>query len=186
MRLIMASKRRRAASAGKRVRRGRLRITACQSSNQIVIEVSDDGRGIDAERLVARAIAAGIVTAERAERLSHEARLALAFEPGLSTARTVTALSGRGVGMDVVRANIERIGGVVDISSVAGKGVTLTLRMPLTLSIIPALAVGAGGHHFAVPRAAIRETCATTTLRSSSSESVDEQLFERLGHQVAL
>ncbi len=144
------------ASAGKRAQ-GRLRITACQSGNQIVIEVSDDGRGIDADRLVARAIAAGIVTAERAERLSHEARLALAFEPGLSTARTVTALSGRGVGMDVVRANIERIGGVVDISSVAGKGVTLTLRMPLTLSIIPALTVGAGGHHFAVPRAAIRE-----------------------------
>jgi two-component system chemotaxis sensor kinase CheA len=136
---------------------GRLRIMACQSGNQIVIEVADDGRGIDADRLVARAVAAGIVTVERAERLSHEARLALAFEPGLSTARTVTALSGRGVGMDVVRANIERIGGVVDITSIAGKGVTLTLRMPLTLSIIPALAVGSGGHHFAVPRAAIRE-----------------------------
>lgn len=136
---------------------GRLRILACQSGNQIVIEVADDGRGIDADRLVARAVAAGIVTSDRAERLSHDARLALVFEPGLSTARTVTALSGRGVGMDVVRANIERIGGVVDIASVAGQGVTLTLRMPLTLSIIPALAVGSGGHHFAIPRAAIRE-----------------------------
>ncbi|MGV3479183.1 MAG: chemotaxis protein CheA [Sphingobium sp.] len=136
---------------------GRLRVTARQSGNQIIIEVSDDGRGIDPERLVARAVADGIIPADRAERLSQEARLALVFEPGLSTASAVTALSGRGVGMDVVRANIERIGGVVDIASVMGRGVTLSLRMPLTLSIIPALVIGAGSHQFAIPRAAIRE-----------------------------
>lgn len=137
--------------------KGRLRIAARQSGNRIVIEIADDGRGIDADALVARAVALGVVPAERAERLAHDARLALIFEPGLSTAREITALSGRGVGMDVVRANIERIGGVVDIASIAGRGVTLTLRMPLTLSIIPALVIGAGGHQFAVPRAAIRE-----------------------------
>jgi len=136
---------------------GRLRIGARQSGNQIIIDIADDGRGIDTDRLLAKAIAARVVTAERAEKLSHEARLQLVFEPGLSTARSVTAISGRGVGMDVVRANIEKIGGLVDIASVPGQGMTLCLRVPLTLSIIPALTVGAAGQNFAIPRSSIQE-----------------------------
>jgi two-component system chemotaxis sensor kinase CheA len=142
--------------AGKNVV-GRLSVCARQAGNQILLEVSDDGAGIDGDKLAARAVAAGVLTAERAERLGEAEKHALVFEPGLSTAAAVTGLSGRGVGMDVVRANVERIGGVVEIESRAGKGVLLTLKAPLTLTIIPALTVGAGGQVYAVPRSAIEE-----------------------------
>jgi two-component system chemotaxis sensor kinase CheA len=136
---------------------GILRVRASQSGNQILIEISDDGRGIDGEKLVSKAIAAGLVTEVQAERLSAAQKSALIFEPGLSTAAEVTAVSGRGVGMDVVRANIERIGGTVDVESEKGRGLRLTLRVPLTLSIIPALTVAAGGQVYAVPRSAVDE-----------------------------
>lgn len=136
---------------------GCLRVCARQAGNQILLEISDDGRGIDGEKLVRRAVAAELLTAERAERLSEPQKTALIFEPGLSTAAAVTDLSGRGVGMDVVRANVERIGGLVDVESGKGRGVTLTLRVPLTLTIIPALTVGAAGQVYAIPRSAIEE-----------------------------
>ncbi|HEY9554665.1 chemotaxis protein CheA [Allosphingosinicella sp.] len=136
---------------------GSLRVSARQSGNQILIEIVDDGRGIDGERLVRKAVGAGVISSEQGERLSHAQRIALIFQAGLSTAQEVTAISGRGVGMDVVRANIERIGGVVDIESKLGQGVRLTLRVPLTLTIIPALTVSVGGHNYAIPRSAIEE-----------------------------
>jgi two-component system chemotaxis sensor kinase CheA len=136
---------------------GLLRVGARQAGNQILISIADDGRGIDEAGLAARAVAAGLVSEEEAARLPRERRLALMFEPGLSTAREVTELSGRGVGMDVVRANIERIGGVVDIESAPGEGTSLTLRVPLTLTIIAGLTVEAGGQTFAIPRSAIEE-----------------------------
>ncbi|QPQ55823.1 chemotaxis protein CheA [Allosphingosinicella flava] len=136
---------------------GQLRVHARQSGNQILIEVADDGRGIDGERLLKKALAAGIVTPARAETMTLAQKVALIFEPGLSTAREVTAISGRGVGMDVVRANVEKIGGVVDLDSKPGHGLRLTLRVPLTLTIIPALTVSAGGQKFAIPRSAIEE-----------------------------
>lgn len=149
-------------------RTGRLCVAARQSGNQILIDIADDGRGIDADKLVARAVAAGIITLARADKLSPEARLRLIFEPGLSTANGVTALSGRGVGMDVVRSNIEKIGGVIDVDSTPGKGLSLCIRVPLTLTIIPALTISAGGQHFAIPRSAIqeivRENSASVTL----------------------
>ncbi|MCJ8157524.1 chemotaxis protein CheA [Sphingomonas sp. LaA6.9] len=155
---------------------GRLRVSARQSGNQIVIEVSDDGRGIDAEKLVAKAVAAGVVTFDRADKLTKDAQLALIFEPGLSTARSVTALSGRGVGMDVVRSNIERIGGVVDLDNAWGKGLTISIRVPLTLTIIPALTVSAAGQSFAIPRSAIqeivRENSASVTLECVGTAQV--------------
>ena len=136
---------------------GVLRVNARQSGNQILIEVADDGRGIDGDRLVKKALAAGIVSPSRAEMMTADQKVALIFEPGLSTAAEVTAISGRGVGMDVVRANVERIGGVVDLDSRPGLGLRLTLRVPLTLTIIPALTVSAGGQKFAIPRSAIEE-----------------------------
>ena len=136
---------------------GSLLVSARQAGNQILIEIADDGRGIDGDKLVRKAVAGGILTPDQAERLSPAQKTALVFEPGLSTAGAVTAISGRGVGMDVVRANIERIGGVVDIDSRPGQGLRLTLRVPLTLSIIPALTVGVGGRTYAIPRAAIEE-----------------------------
>ena len=136
---------------------GRLRIGARQSANQILIEVSDDGRGIDGDRVVRKAISAGVVTTEQAAAMSWSRKLDLIFEPGLSTAEQVTGVSGRGVGMDVVRANIERIGGTVDIESNPGQGLRLSLRVPLTLTIIPALTVSTKGTLFAIPRSAIDE-----------------------------
>jgi two-component system, chemotaxis family, sensor kinase CheA len=136
---------------------GRLRVCARQAGNQILLEISDDGGGIDGGKLVDRAVAAGLLTAERGERLSAAQKTALVFEPGLSTAAAVTDLSGRGVGMDVVRANIERIGGLVEVESRTGQGVCLVLRVPLTLTIIPALTVTAAGQVYAIPRSAIEE-----------------------------
>ncbi|MGA9581736.1 MAG: chemotaxis protein CheW [Allosphingosinicella sp.] len=136
---------------------GCLSVCARQAGNQILLEISDDGAGIDGDKLVDRAIAAGVLTAERAERLGESEKHALVFEAGLSTATEVTDLSGRGVGMDVVRANVERIGGLVEIESKAGQGVVLTLRVPLTLTIIPALTVAAAGQVYAIPRSAIEE-----------------------------
>lgn len=136
---------------------GRLSVCARQAGNQILIDVSDDGRGCDGDALVARAIAAGSLTPERAQLLTSAQKVALIFEPGLTTAPAVTAISGRGVGMDVVRANVERIGGLVDVDSRPNQGLRLTLRVPLTLTIIPALTVSAGGQNFAIPRSAIEE-----------------------------
>jgi len=136
---------------------GLLSVSARQSGNQILIEIADDGKGIDGARLVEKALANGVIEREAAQRLTKAEQLALIFEAGLSTAKEVTAISGRGVGMDVVRSNVERIGGVVEVDSAPGKGTRMTLRVPLTLTIIPALTVSIGRQHFAIPRSAIEE-----------------------------
>jgi two-component system chemotaxis sensor kinase CheA len=142
--------------AGKR-EIGILCISARQSGNQILIDIQDDGRGIDGKRLVEKAIAGGTLEKSAAALLSPREQLALIFEAGLSTAQQVTAISGRGVGMDVVRSNVERIGGIVEVDSTPGQGTRMTLRVPLTLTIIPALTVSIGNQHFAIPRSAIDE-----------------------------
>ncbi|MES2157705.1 MAG: chemotaxis protein CheW [Pseudomonadota bacterium] len=136
---------------------GKLRLEARQSGNQIVIAISDDGAGINSARLVEKAIGAGRLTPEAATRMTDQEKLDLIFHPGLSTANAVTAISGRGVGMDVVRANVERIGGVIALDNHPGQGLCITLRVPLTLTIIPGLIVRAGGLHFAIPRSAVVE-----------------------------
>jgi two-component system chemotaxis sensor kinase CheA len=142
--------------AGKR-EIGLLSVSARQSGNQILIDIHDDGRGIDGKKLVEKAIAGGLVTKADAAQLSQREQLALIFEAGLSTANQVTSISGRGVGMDVVRSNVERIGGIVEVDSRPGEGTRMTLRVPLTLTIIPALTVSIAGQHFAIPRSAIDE-----------------------------
>ncbi len=142
--------------AGKR-EIGLLSVSARQSGNQILIDIVDDGRGIDGARLVEKAVSAGTLGKAEAAAMTPRERLELIFEAGLSTASEVTAISGRGVGMDVVRSNIERIGGTVEIDSKPGGGTRLTLRVPLTLTIIPALTVSIGSQHFAIPRSAIEE-----------------------------
>ena len=136
---------------------GRLAIVARQSGNQILIEIEDDGTGIDTARLVRKAVDAGLLSEAEAERMGEEEQVALIFAPGLSSRDTVTALSGRGVGMDVVRANIEQLGGRVRASNRPGHGLTLTLQVPLTLSIIPTIVVAVGDQRFALPRQAIEE-----------------------------
>ncbi len=137
-----------------------LRIAALQSGNQVSIEITDDGRGIDTEALIERAIAAKKIDTARVGLLDSSAAAQLIFEAGLSTAEKVTAVSGRGVGMDVVRANVERLGGSVALVNRPGHGLTVTLRAPLTLSIVNALVVRAGGQGFAVPRGAVEEVVA--------------------------
>ncbi|WP_260483974.1 chemotaxis protein CheA [Sphingomicrobium flavum] len=136
---------------------GMLKVSARQSGNQILIDIVDDGGGIDGDRLVEKAIASGAITHKQADTLTHAQELALIFNPGLSTAKQVTSVSGRGVGMDVVRSNVEKIGGVVEVDSTLGQGTRMTLRVPLTLTIIPALTVSIAGQHFAIPRTAIEE-----------------------------
>jgi two-component system chemotaxis sensor kinase CheA len=157
--------------AGKR-EIGILSVSARQSGNQILIDIHDDGRGIDGKKLVEKAISAGIIEKADAAQLAPREQLALIFEPGLSTAKEVTSISGRGVGMDVVRSNIERIGGIVEVDSRLGEGTRMTLRVPLTLTIIPALTVSIDGQHFAIPRSAIEE------IVRANGESV---LLEHLG-----
>jgi len=154
-------------AAGKKAA-GTLKVSARQTGNQILIEVTDDGRGIDGEALVRSARAAGLLSAEQAEKLTPAQKLALVFTPSLSTAERVTAISGRGVGMDVVRANIERIGGVIDIDSRPSQGVKLCIRVPLTLTIIPALTISAGSQVFALPRSAIDEILRVGAIRIDS------------------
>lgn len=136
---------------------GSLHVSARQSGSQIVIEVADDGRGIDVDAVAAKVVSSGLMSAQDVAALGDQARLDLIFTPGLSTAREITSVSGRGVGTDIVRANIERIGGVIALSNSPGRGLTITMRVPLTLTIIAGLILSAGGMNFAIPRSAVIE-----------------------------
>jgi len=148
---------------------GRLSLRAYHESGQVMVEIRDDGGGIPVDVVRKKAVAKGLVSAEQAALLSDERVLQYIFEPGFSTAAKVTDVSGRGVGMDVVRTNIEAIGGAVDIGSIPGAGTTVRVRIPLTLAIIPALIVSSGSHRFAIPQAAVRELIA---LRAGTNGSV--------------
>jgi two-component system chemotaxis sensor kinase CheA len=136
---------------------GILKLRAAQEGSHVIIEVSDDGAGIAVEKVRQKAIERGAITAGRAVHLGERELLQLIFLPGFSTADAVTNVSGRGVGMDVVRTNVEKIGGKVEIDSRAGKGTTLRLRIPLTLAIIPALIVRSVNQSFALPQGALSE-----------------------------
>ncbi len=136
---------------------GTLKLRAVQEGSHVLVEVQDDGAGIDVERVRGKAIERGVVSFERAAQMSERELLQLIFVPGFSTAAAVTNVSGRGVGMDVVRTNVEKIGGKVEIDSRAGKGTTLRLRIPLTLAIIPALIVRSLGQSFALPQGSLSE-----------------------------
>ncbi len=136
---------------------GTLRLRAYQESSHVMIDVSDDGAGISVDKVRSKAIERGLITAERAAQLSERELLQLIFLPGFSTAAAVTNVSGRGVGMDVVRTNVEKIGGKVELESKPGQGTTLRLRIPLTLAIVPALIVKSRGQSFALPQGALSE-----------------------------
>ncbi len=136
---------------------GTLRLRAAQEGSHVIIEVCDDGAGIAVDMVRQKAIERGLITAERAAQLAERELLELLFLPGFSTAKAVTSVSGRGVGMDVVRTNVERIGGKVEIDSRPGKGTSLRLRIPLTLAIIPALIVRSVNQSFALPQGALSE-----------------------------
>jgi len=136
---------------------GTLKPRASQEGSHVVVEVSDDGAGISVDKVRQKAIERGVLTKERAAQLGERDLLQLVFLPGFSTASTVTNVSGRGVGMDVVRTNVEKIGGKVEIDSRVGKGTTLRMRIPLTLAIIPALIVRSMEQSFALPQGALLE-----------------------------
>ncbi|RKH34045.1 chemotaxis protein CheA, partial [Corallococcus sicarius] len=136
---------------------GCLTLSASHEGGLVHLGMSDDGAGIDVQRVRQVAVQRGLLTAEQAARLSDADTLMLIFTPGFSTAEQVTSLSGRGVGMDVVRTQVERIGGTVEVHSRPGQGTTFTLKIPLTLAIIPALLVTCRGDRYALPQASLRE-----------------------------
>jgi two-component system chemotaxis sensor kinase CheA len=136
---------------------GRLRMLAFHEGGKVIIEITDDGGGIDVDRVREKALSALLVTQEAAARMSRQELLRLIFLPGFSTADRVTQFSGRGVGMDVVRTNIEKIGGTVDIESPPGQGTTIRTKIPLTLAIIPALIIVSGGQRYAIPQVSLLE-----------------------------
>ncbi len=144
------------AKAGKPTR-GTVRLSAFHQENYIVIQVADDGRGIDPEAIKASAVRKGIVTEDAAARMSDKDAIGLVFASGLSTAVKADDVSGRGVGMDIVRKNIEKLNGNISIDTVLGRGSTVTVKLPLTLAIIRALLVSLGERIYAVPLSSVRE-----------------------------
>jgi two-component system chemotaxis sensor kinase CheA len=160
---------------------GTVRLAAYHQGNQIVIEAGDDGHGIDRDRLMAKAIERGILSQADAATLSETDALNLIFHPGLSTAAQVTAISGRGVGMDVVKTVLDRLKGVVSIRTVPGKGTTFQLKVPLTLAIIKALLFRVGERMYAVPLASVVEI---TRAKQSQVHSVDKHDVIQLREDV--
>jgi two-component system chemotaxis sensor kinase CheA len=136
---------------------GLLILRAVHKGGQVHIEMNDDGAGLHRERIKQKAIALGLVSAAQVERLSDQRVIELICRPGFSTAEKVTSVSGRGVGLDVVKTNIERIGGSLDIQSVPGQGTCVRIKLPLTLAIVRALIVSAGGERFAIQQTSLQE-----------------------------
>ncbi len=159
---------------------GILLVKAYHEGGQVTIEIRDDGSGLSSEKILAKALEKGLVTEEKASEMSENQIHHLVFTPGFSTAEKVTNISGRGVGMDVVKTNIEKIGGQVDVSSVQGEGTTFKLKIPLTLAIIPALVVRANGEPFAIPQINLVELVRMDPSNSNQIEKVGSAEFLRL------
>jgi two-component system chemotaxis sensor kinase CheA len=137
--------------------KGTIRLSAYHEGGYIIIEISDDGRGLDTERIKAKAVTHGLAAEADVEKMSEAQVHKFIFTPGFSTAATITSVSGRGVGMDVVRTNIDQIGGTIDVKSVYGEGSSFTIKIPLTLAIVSALIVEAAGDRFAIPQLSVIE-----------------------------
>ena len=138
-------------------RSGRLILRAFHEGGQVNIEITDDGAGLNVERIRKKAVERAVITTEQAARMTEREIFNLIFLPGFSTAEKVTNVSGRGVGMDVVKTNVEKIGGTVDVQSTLGRGTTVRVKIPLTLAIIPALVVTCGGDRYAIPQVSLLE-----------------------------
>jgi two-component system, chemotaxis family, sensor kinase CheA len=152
-----------------------LRLTARHADSFILISLEDDGRGINVDAVKRKAVERGVISQEQADRMSDNEAVELIFAPGLSTAKEISDVSGRGVGMDVVRANVEKINGSVDVSTRRGQGTTFTIRLPLTLAIVQALLVRVAGGIYALPIHSVTET-----LR------VEENQIHRINHREAI
>lgn len=137
---------------------GLIQLKAYNEGNHIVIEITDDGKGLDPDLLRSKAVEKGMITEREADAMTDKEAFALVFRPSFSTAKVVTNVSGRGVGMDVVKTNIEKLNGIIDVDSELGQGTVIKLKIPLTLAIIQALLVGAQEEYYAIPLASVLET----------------------------
>ncbi len=163
---------------------GFLAIAARQTGNTIAILISDDGHGLDEERIAAKAIATGLVTPAERAAMPRDKLLNLIFEPGFSTAETVSNVSGRGVGLDVVRQNLEKVGGSIKVTSTPGHGTTFTLQIPLTLSIIAGLTVEASGQRFAIPQSFVEEIVQSSAKTLDCTQMGETALVTFRGNRV--
>ena len=159
---------------------GTIRVEAYHEGGSVTISVADDGRGMDIERIRRQAVRLHLASEAEVERMSDTQALRFIFYPGFSTAGTVTAISGRGVGMDVVKANVDAIGGVIDIASTAGIGTKITIKIPLTLAIVSALIVSANGQRFAIPQLVVRELVRIKAGSDQRIERIDRSPVLRL------
>jgi len=161
--------------------RGTVRLNAYHDGDQVVIEVSDDGKGLDREKIIRRAVERGIMTADAAAQLSERESLQLIFAPGLSTADEITEISGRGVGLDVVKSSLEALKGTVELDSIPGRGTTFRLMVPLTLASIRALLFRVNGRLYAVPLGSVAEI---TRITESGIHRIDDHEVFQLREQV--
>jgi two-component system chemotaxis sensor kinase CheA len=163
---------------------GKIKLSAYHEGGHIIIEIADDGRGLNTEKIRAKAIDNGVATDAELDQMTENQLHRLIFAPGFSTATTVTSVSGRGVGMDVVRTNIELIGGSVELKSVEGQGSTFTIKIPLTLAIVSALIVEAAGQKFAIPQLSVVELVRVQTNSEHRIETIKDTPVLRLRNKL--
>jgi two-component system chemotaxis sensor kinase CheA len=164
--------------------KGTIRLSAYHEGGHIVIGIADDGRGLSTERIRAKALASGLATEAQLDKMSESQIHKFIFTPGFSTAAKITNVSGRGVGMDVVRSNIDQIGGSIDVNSIQGEGLSFTIKIPLTLAIISALIVEAGGDRFAIPQLAVVELVRVHAKSEHRIERIKDAAVLRLRNKL--
>jgi two-component system chemotaxis sensor kinase CheA len=171
------------AAAGK-PEQGTIRLSAYHEGGHIIICIADNGRGLNTERIKAKAVASGLVSEADLEKMTEAQIHKFIFAPGFSTAAAITSVSGRGVGMDVVRTNIDQIGGTIDVKSVAGEGSSVTIKIPLTLAIVSALIVEAAGDRFAIPQLAVVELVRARANSEHRIERIKDTAVLRLRNKL--
>lgn len=159
---------------------GKIVLRSYHQGGHIMIELSDDGRGLSTERIRSKILENGLISASEIDNLTVQQLHQYIFHPGFSTATTVTAVSGRGVGMDVVRSNIEKIGGFIEMRTVEGKGTHFTIKIPLTLAIVSALIIGTGNERFAIPQLSVSELVLVSPKSSNRIEYINNSKVMRL------
>jgi two-component system chemotaxis sensor kinase CheA len=167
-----------------KVETGTIRLSAFHEGGHVIIEITDDGRGLNAPRIREKAVRLGLVSEADAAKLSDAQSFRFVFAPGFTTAMEITSVSGRGVGMDVVKSNIDQIGGTIDIKSVPGQGTTLRIKIPLTLAIVSALIVDANGERFAIPQIAVVELVNVNGDAEHKIENIKDATVLRLREQL--
>src|SRR5271165_4485141 len=163
---------------------GTIRLSAYHEGGHIIICIADNGRGLNTEKIKAKALANGLVSEAELEKMTEAQIHKFIFAPGFSTAASITSVSGRGVGMDVVRTNIDQIGGTIDVKSVAGEGSSITIKIPLTLAIVSALIVEAGGDRFAIPQLSVVELVRARANSEHRIERIKDTAVLRLRNKL--